>query len=87
MKSLVVKELNCFYFLSEKLDLYSDKTIFVIKYHPRDTEQFKQRFQKELSKRSINYIVIGKFINIPLEYYLQCFDFNKMITFVKRLIL
>ena len=71
-----------FTFLSEKLDLYSDKTIFVIKYHPRDTEQFKQRFQKELSKRSINYIVIGKFVNIPLEYYLQCFDFDKMITFL-----
>ena len=71
-----------FTFLSVKLDLYSDKTIFVIKYHPRDTEQFKQRFQKELSKRSINYIVIGKFVNIPLEYYLQCFDFDKMITFL-----
>ena len=38
--------------------------------------------QKELLNRSINYIVIGNFVNIPLEYYLQCFDFNKMITFL-----
>lgn len=71
-----------FTFLSQKLDMYSSKTVFVIKYHPRDTELFKQRFQKELLNRSINYIVIGNFVNIPLEYYLQCFDFNRMITFL-----
>ena len=67
------------------LNEYFDNTIGLhvfVKYHPRDTDKFKQDFENILKNKKITYTILSNTINIPLEYYLQVIHFSKMITFL-----
>lgn len=70
-----------FDYLSEYFDKAKGQYLF-IKYHPRDTDNFKRDFEDLLNSKSITYTVLSNTINIPLEYYLQVIHFSRMITFL-----
>lgn len=57
-------------------------TIFVVKFHPRDTRKFQDFLLHVFEKNNIEYVVLASNINIPLEYYLQSVSFTRMLTFM-----
>lgn len=53
----------------------------VIKYHPRETAEIMQMIESVFQELSLNYIVISKDINLPVEFYLQQIEFKNVVNF------
>ena len=51
-----------------------------IKFHPREKEYIRQRIITELEEANIRYILLGSNVNIPVEYYLQCIHYEKVVV-------
>lgn len=57
--------------------LPKDKTV-IIKYHHRDSEESKNIIKKTLTDMGLKYKELAAKINIPVEYYLQSYGFEKV---------
>lgn len=53
----------------------------VIKFHPRETDVDKKAVINVFKSLGIKYTVIGKDLNLPIEYYLQIVNFKYVYTF------
>jgi len=62
----------------KKID--KDKVLY-IKYHPRDTDNNRNRLENMLKDMGREYIILGKEINIPIELLLQKMRFEKIFIF------
>lgn len=65
---------ECFKMMSQDLKIY-------IKYHPRDPIETRNEVIKLANKYQLNYKILSKNINIPVEYYLQKYDFKYIWVF------
>ncbi len=61
-------------------ELGKDTTLY-IKFHPRDTKKDKDVILNLAKKTIIRHYVLSKKINIPVEYYLQKYRFDKVYIF------
>lgn len=52
-----------------------------IKFHPRERDYVRKRILEELAAANINYVILGEKINIPVEYYLQFMQYDKIVSF------
>lgn len=59
----------------------SKDTSVVIKYHPRETDDIKQQIEQTFMELGLNYTVISKAINLPVEFYLQQIHFKEVVNF------
>lgn len=53
-----------------------------IKFHPREKEHIRKKLMMELAKADIGYVILGREINIPAEYYLQYIHYEKIVMFL-----
>lgn len=67
--------------IDEVFSSLSKSTIVYIKYHPREPEESRVKIEELASIRGINYKVLSNEVNIPVEYYLQKFSFDKIYIF------
>lgn len=62
--------------------LSKDTNIHIyIKFHPRDSKEDKEKTTNMLRSLGCRYSVLGERINIPVEFYLQCTTFSKVLFF------
>ena len=52
-----------------------------IKFHPREGEYVRKRILQELAVVNIDYLLLDEKVNIPVEYYLQCMQYDKIVYF------
>lgn len=52
-----------------------------IKFHPRERDYVRKKILEELAAANINYVILGKKINIPVEYYLQFMQYDTIVSF------
>lgn len=53
-----------------------------IKFHPREKDYIRKRLLKELNSSSIDYVILGSEVNIPVEYFLQYIHYEKIVMFL-----
>lgn len=53
-----------------------------IKFHPRERKDVQERILQELTESGVGYIVLGKQMNLPVEYYLQYVHYDKIVMFI-----
>lgn len=58
----------------------TDKIVY-IKFHPREKEYARNRIKGIFAELGFNYKVLSEDINIPVEYYLQMYKFEKLVLF------
>lgn len=82
MSEVLPKQYRYLYFevINEILDQYSGYSICV-KFHPREKENDRKEIMNLLKEKEINYTILGKRINIPVEFYLQYHSFKKVLFF------
>jgi hypothetical protein len=74
--------IHIYYEIIDKCFHQIDKTTTVyIKYHPRDKVNSKRRIEKLAHDAGLDFLILSKEINIPVEYYLQNFVFDKVYVF------
>lgn len=61
--------------------LNSKKTIH-LKFHPRETNDVRNLIKKEFDRNRIDYKIIGEYVNIPVEFYLQRVSYEKVVMFI-----
>lgn len=66
--------------ISEALDKYKDESV-VVKFHPREFEKKREATLNLIKGKGLNYSVLGKRINIPVELYLQNCQFDEILFF------
>lgn len=64
-----------------KVGSYQDKLPLVIKFHPREFPEVRSAIINALRLRGINFIEIGTYVNIPIEYYLQSLRVVEVVHF------
>lgn len=52
-----------------------------IKFHPRESDQDKKSIIAMVEAQKLNYTILGRKINIPVECYLQYLRFDKIVSF------
>jgi hypothetical protein len=57
------------------------ETTVHIKYHPRDPQESRKKTEEVINNIGINYKILSKDINVPVEYYLQKYRFDKVFIF------
>lgn len=65
---------ECFESLSKDIEVY-------IKYHPRDSKEYRDRVLDIGKASGLNCRIISERVNIPAEYYLQKFTFDSIFVF------
>lgn len=65
---------ECFESLSKDIEVY-------IKYHPRDSKEYRDRVWDIGKASGLNCRIISERVNIPAEYYLQKFTFDSIFVF------
>lgn len=58
-----------------------------IKFHPRDTVEFKERVIEVVKRNNVDYTILGIDYNIPIEYYLQKERFDTIVNFFSSVIM
>lgn len=61
-------------------DLPKDKVVY-IKFHPRDPLKYRKKTIETFEQLGLEYRVLSKTVNIPVEYYLQSYSFEKIYLF------
>lgn len=60
---------------------FDKDTTIVIKFHPRETDDEKERIIRCFENDDLKFCVISSKVNIPIEYYLQAVDFKCIYSF------
>ena len=66
------------------LDFFKDipkETMIYIKYHPRDPQKYRNKTLSTIVSLGLKYKVLSEEINIPVEYFLQRYKFDKVYLF------
>lgn len=66
--------------IKDSLDKYKEKHIYV-KYHPRDSREDREEVINILENLRCEYSILGKRVNIPVEFYLQNTKFSTVLFF------
>ena len=61
-------------------NLPKDNVIY-IKFHPRDPLKYRNKTIETFEQLGLEYKVLSKTVNIPVEYYLQSYSFEKIYLF------
>ena len=73
--------------IDKYISSYFNYSHLFIKFHPRDKMEFKNKIIEILNNNNIEYTVLGKEYNIPIEYYLQKELFNVIINFFSSVVM
>ena len=57
------------------------ETMVYIKYHPRDPLKYREKTLETIQSLGLKYRVLSERINIPVEYFLQKYTFDKIYLF------
>ena len=67
--------------ISDCLKDISKETTIYIKYHPRDPLKYREKTLEIIKSLGLKYRVLSERINIPVEYFLQKYKFEKVYLF------
>ena len=67
--------------ISDFLKDISKETTIYIKYHPRDPLKYREKTLEIIKSLGLKYRVLSERINIPVEYFLQKYKFEKVYLF------
>lgn len=83
MTEVLNKRYQSLYFdvIEESLSEFNKDSIVYIKYHPREDDYSKKKIIDIVKSLNMEYIIIGNRINIPVEYYLQEYEFKEILFF------
>ena len=83
MAELIHKENMHIYYDTVKsyLSEIPKETIVYVKYHPRDPQESREKTEEIINNIGVEYKILSKEINIPVEYYLQKYRFDKVFVF------
>lgn len=66
---------------------YNQETLIVVKFHPREVMLVRKEILRLLEELHLNYCVLSDRNALPVEVYLQCFTFDRMVTFASSTVL
>ena len=65
--------------IEDKLESLKQFDNIIIKYHPRETKEVRNKIEGVFKDAGIDFKVISKDINLPVELYLQAVKFKEVI--------
>ena len=67
--------------ISDYLKDIPKETRVYIKYHPRDPQYYRNKTLSTIESLGLEYKVLSEDVNIPVEYFLQKYKFDKVYLF------
>lgn len=67
------------YAIKKSFKTIDNNTYIILKFHHRDSDELKSFVQKCLNDLNFKYVVLASRVNIPVEFYLQKFNFDRII--------
>ena len=68
--------------INESLSTLEKDTMVYIKFHPRDKRHNKEKTEQIIRDAGLQYKIISQQVNLPVEFYLQRFTFDKVYIFM-----
>lgn len=67
--------------LSQSIEKLEKSTLVHIKFHPRESLEVRSKVLKSFKNNGVRFIILGSKVNVPVEYYLQFLNYQKIISF------